>query len=77
MKGAFIKIINNDQSGFLKGRSIAEKILMIDGIINYACAGNMDKTGSLMFTDVEKAFYSMEWAFIERALTVLKILSPL
>ena len=75
MKGAFIKIINNDQSGFLKGRSSAEKFLLIDGIINYA--GNMDKTGLLMFTDVEKAFDSMEWVFIERVLTVLKILSPL
>lgn len=75
MKRASPKIINNDQSGFLKGRSIAEKNLLIDGIINYA--GNMDKTGLLMFTDFEKAFDSMEWAFIERALTVLKFLSPL
>ena len=29
----------------------------------------MDKTGLLMFIDFEKAFDSIEWAFIERALT--------
>ena len=49
-----------------------EKVLLIDGIINYA--GNVDKAGLLMFIDFEKAFDSMEW---ERALTLLKILSPL
>ena len=35
MKRVLPKIINNDQSGFLKGRSIAENILL-NGIINYA-----------------------------------------
>ena len=30
------KVINGDQSGFLKGRSTAEDIFLIDGIINYA-----------------------------------------
>ena len=29
----------------------------------------MDKTGLLMFIDFEKAFDSIEWAFIERVLT--------
>ena len=30
-----------------------------------------------MFIDFENAYDSMEWALIERALTVLKILNPL
>ena len=30
--------------------------------------GNMNKPGLLMFVDFEKAFDSIEWAFIERAL---------
>lgn len=34
MKRVLPKIIKNDQSGFLKGRSIAENIW--NGIINYA-----------------------------------------
>ena len=29
------KLIDNDQTGFLKGRSIAENIRLIDGIIKY------------------------------------------
>ena len=66
IKRVLPKIINGDQSGFLKGRSIAENIFLIDSIINYA--GNMNKPGLLMFIDFEKAFDSIEWAFIERAL---------
>ena len=60
------KIINNDQSGFLKGHAIAENILLIDGIINVS--DNTNKPGLLMFVDFEKAFDSIEWAFVERAL---------
>ena len=67
IKRVLPKIINGDQSGFLKGRSIAESIFLIDSLINHA--GNMNKPGLLMFIDFEKAFDSIEWAFIERALT--------
>ncbi|KAL9967304.1 hypothetical protein ACROYT_G025504 [Oculina patagonica] len=66
IKRVLPKIIDNDQSGFLKGRSIAENILLIDGIINFA--DNTNKPGLLMFVDFEKAFDSIEWSFIERAL---------
>ena len=66
MKRVLPEIINHHQSGFLKGRSIAENILPIDGIINFA--DDMNKPGLLMFVDFEKAFDSIEWAFIERAL---------
>ena len=66
IKRVLPKIINGHQSGFMKGRSIAENIFLIDSIINYA--GNMNKPGLLMFIDFEKAFDSIEWAFIERAL---------
>jgi len=47
MERVLPKVINNDQSSLLKGRSIAENhdILLIDGIIIYA--DNMDKPGSL------------------------------
>ena len=66
MKRVLPEIIKNDQSSFLKGRSIAESILLIDGIINFA--DDMNKPGLLMFVDFEKAFDSIEWAFIERGL---------
>jgi len=59
-------IINNDQSGFLKGRSIAENILLIDGIINFAAENA--KPGLLLFIDFEKVFDALEWNFIEKFL---------
>ena len=59
-------IINNDQSGFLKGRSIAENILLIDGIINFPAENT--KPGLLLFIDFEKAFDTLEWNFKEKSL---------
>ena len=60
------KIINNDQTGFLKGRFIGENIRLIDSIINYT---NTEKIpGLLLFVDFEKAFDSIEWSFIEKTL---------
>ena len=46
MKQVLPEIINNDQSGFLKGRSIAENSLLIDGIINFV--DDMNKSGLLI-----------------------------
>ena len=60
------KIINNDQTGFLKGRFIGENIRLIDSIINYT---NTEKIpGLLLFVVFEKAFDSIEWSFIEKRL---------
>ena len=60
------KIINNDQTGFLKGRFIGENIRLTDSIINYT---NTEKIpGLLLFVDFEKAFDSIEWSFIEKTL---------
>ena len=60
------KIINNDQTGFLKGRFIGENIRLIDSIINDT---NTEKIpGLLLFVDFEKAFDSIEWSFIEKTL---------
>ena len=56
------KLINSDQTGFLKGRFIGENIRLIDGLINHTAARNIP--GLLMFLDFEKAFDSVEWSFI-------------
>ena len=58
--------INNDQSGFMKGRFIGVNIRVIDGIIRYAAQHNVP--GLLLFIDFEKAFDSLEWPFIYLAL---------
>ena len=55
---------DNDQTGFLKGRSIAENICLINNVISYTESKNI--TGLLLFVDFEKAFDTIEWAFIEK-----------
>ena len=54
LKNVIPKIINNDQTGFLKGRFIGENIILIDGIINHTKSNNIP--GLLLFLDFEKAF---------------------
>ena len=60
------RVIDNDQTGFLKNRFIGENIRLVDSVINYA---NIKKIpGLLLFIDFEKAFDSLEWSFIEKTL---------
>jgi len=60
------KIINNDQTGFLKDRFIRENIRLIDSIINYTNTKQIP--GLLLFIDFEKASSTIEWSFIEKTL---------
>ena len=47
LRNVISNIINNDQTGFLKGRFIGENIRLIDGIINHTAAHNIP--GLLLF----------------------------
>ena len=58
VKKVLPKIINNDQTGFLKNRAIGENIRLIDSIIKYTNTKQMP--GLLLFIDFEKAFDSLE-----------------
>ena len=60
------KLINNDQTGFLRGRFIGENIRLIDSVINYTSVKKM--LGLLLFLDFEKAFDTLEWSFIQKTL---------
>ena len=66
MKNCLPNLINNDQTGFLKGRYIGENIRLIDSIISYAADKNIP--GLLLFLDFEKAFDTLEWPFIRKTL---------
>ena len=55
-------IINNDQTGFLKGRFIGENVHLRDSVIRYTAEKNIP--GLLLFIDFEKAFDSLERPFI-------------
>ena len=58
------KLINNDQTGFLRGRFIGENIRLIDSVINYTAVKKMP--GLLLFLNFEKAFDTLEWSFIQK-----------
>ena len=60
------KIINNDQTGFLGKRFIGENIILINDIIDFTENKNLE--GLLLFLDFEKAFDTIEWSFLYRAL---------
>ena len=59
-------LINHDQTGFLKGRSIAESICLINNVISYTHL--KDIPGLLLFIDFEKAFVTIEWTFLRKTL---------
>ena len=64
LKQVLPKLIDNDQTGFLKGRFIGENIRLIDSVINFTAAKNIP--GLLVFLDFEKAFDTVEWPFIQK-----------
>ena len=66
LKNVLPTLNNHDQTGFLKGRFIGEKIRLIDSIICYARENNIP--GLLLFLDFEKAFDTIEWSFIRDTL---------
>ena len=66
IKNVIPSLINFDQTGFLKGRTIGENITLIESIINYTKL--KDIPGLLLFVDFEKAFDTLEWSFIVKTL---------
>ena len=64
LKKVIPKLVNSDQTGFIKGRFIGENIRLIDSVINFA--GTKNIPGLLLFLDFEKAFDYLNWAFIQR-----------
>ena len=59
-------LIDHDQTGFLKGRSIAENVCLINNVISYTHL--KDISGLLLFIDFEKAFDTIEWTFLRKTL---------
>ena len=62
------KLINSDQTGFVKGRYIGQNIRLLNDIMEYLDAKKT--SGLLLFIDFEKAFDSLEWDFRNKALNV-------
>ena len=62
MRKVIPNLTNYDQTGYVKGRFIGESIQIIDDILYHADQENLD--GILFAADMEKAFDSLEHAFI-------------
>ena len=62
-------LISNDQTGFLKGRFIGENTRLIYDMLQYTEENNIP--GLLILIDFEKAFDSLSWSFIHKALKFL------
>ena len=52
MQASLLKLINNDQTGFIKGRFIGENIRLIHSIINYTANKNIP--GLILLLHFEK-----------------------
>ena len=63
------KLIHSDQTGFVHGRYIGQNIHLLSDIMDYMDA--MKFPGILLFVDFEKAFDTLEWPFILKALEAL------
>ena len=62
IKNILPSIISSSQSGFIKGRYIGENVRLIQECINYF--NNTNKSGLIFFADFEKAFDSLDHAFM-------------
>ena len=60
------KIINPDQTGYVKGRYIGENVRLIQDIMFYT--KHMNSPGIAIFLDFRKAFDSIEWEYLKAAL---------
>ena len=61
-------LIHPDQTGFIKGRYIpvGENIRLLNDLMSYPKSNKF--SGIFLFVDFEKAFDSLEWDFMHRAL---------
>ncbi len=60
------KVINNDQTAYIKGRYMGYNIRLINDVIDYYDL--LSKPGILLSIDFKKAFDSVEWNFIYKTL---------
>ena len=66
LKSILPNIINEDQTGYVKGRFIGTNIRLVEDIIHFTESYN--KPGILLNIDFEKAFDTINWNFLEKSL---------
>ena len=60
------KLIDCDQTGYIIGRYIGENIRTVSDVIDYFTTNH--KSGIILLVDFEKAFDTISWDFIDKAL---------
>jgi hypothetical protein len=66
LKSVLPKLIHEDQKGFMKGRYIGDNIRKIYDLLLYTEKENIP--GLIISADIEKAFDSVSWSFLYKAL---------
>lgn len=66
LKTVLNKLINTDQSGYLKGRNISFNIRLIQDVIDYF--EQNEQEGAILFLDFQKAFDTVSHQFLENVL---------
>ena len=61
-------VINEDQTGYIKGRFIGQNIRIIDDVLYFAKSEKLP--GIILTIDFEKAFDSINWKFILKSLNL-------
>ena len=69
MEKVLPKIVNESQTGYVKGRYIGESIRTISDIMSFTKTHNIP--GLAVFLYFEKAFDSLEWNYLQKCLEVL------
>ena len=59
-------IINEDQVGYIKGRSGIYNARLVQDVIDYHTL--TDKDGAIIYADFRKAFDTLEWNYIDKCL---------
>ena len=66
LKDVLPYVIDDDQTGFVRGRTIFDSIKIIQDLMDLTKKFKLE--GILLFIDFEKAFDSIEWSFLHKAL---------
>ena len=61
------KLVNHDQTAYIKGRNMSTNIRLVNDIIDYF--DETGKSGLLFMADFKKAFDSLEWSVLFKTLT--------
>lgn len=62
-------IISTDQTGYLRGRTVATNIRLMEDIFVYT--DKYKQSGAAIFCDFEKAFDTVEISFVKKVLSKL------